>query len=377
MQDRNAMLQPGGKLDWAMGELLAYATLLNEGIPVRLSGQDSQRGTFSHRHSVLTIEDSEERYVPLKNISKSQAAFEVYNSPLSEYGVLGFDYGYSLSSPNSLTIWEAQFGDFFNGAQIIIDQYLSSAEDKWRVMSDLVLFLPHGYEGQGPEHSSGRIERFLSLCAENNMQVVNCTTPANFYHLLRRQVKRPFRKPLIVFTPKSLLRHASCVSSLEELSHGGFREVIDDDIVDPETVKRVIFTSGKLYYDLLEERTKRGTSEAIVRIEQLYPYPKEQVSAVLSRYPNAERIVWAQEEPANMGAWSFILRNFKDDNILLVARPESGSPATGSSRLHAMRQRKIVEKSFGECTCLNANVICKMVCAPHEWSFVPEAEKTE
>lgn len=377
MQDRNAMLQPGGKLDWAMGELLAYATLLNEGIPVRLSGQDSQRGTFSHRHSVLTIEDSEERYVPLKNISKSQASFEVFNSPLSEYGVLGFDYGYSLSSPNSLTIWEAQFGDFFNGAQIIIDQYLSSAEDKWRVMSDLVLFLPHGYEGQGPEHSSGRIERFLSLCAENNMQVVNCTTPANFYHLLRRQVKRPFRKPLIVFTPKSLLRHASCVSSLEELSQGGFREVIDDDVVDPEMVKRVIFTSGKLYYELLEERTKRGTSEAIVRIEQLYPYPKEQVSAVLARYPNSERIVWAQEEPANMGAWSFILRNFKDDNILLVARPESGSPATGSSKLHAIRQRKIVEKSFGGCTCLNANLLCKMVCAPHEWSFVPEAAKTE
>ncbi|PKP50194.1 MAG: 2-oxoglutarate dehydrogenase E1 component [Bacteroidetes bacterium HGW-Bacteroidetes-11] len=377
MQDRNAMLQPGGKLDWAMGELLAYATLLDEGIPVRLSGQDSQRGTFSHRHSVLTIEDSEERYVPLKNISKNQAAFEVYNSPLSEYGVFGFDYGYSLSSPHTLTIWEAQFGDFFNGAQIIIDQYLSSAEDKWRVMSDLVLFLPHGYEGQGPEHSSGRIERFLSLCAENNMQVVNCTTPANFFHLLRRQVKRHFRKPLVVFTPKSLLRHASCVSSLEELSHGGFREVIDDDVVDPEMVKRVIFTSGKLYYELLEERTKRGTSEAIVRIEQLYPYPKEQIKAVLDRYPNADRRVWAQEEPANMGAWTFILRNFKDDDILLVARPESGSPATGSPKLHAIRQRKIVEKSFGECTCPNANAICKMVCAPHEWSFISETAKTE
>lgn len=377
MNDRKAMLAADGKLDWAMGELLAYATLLNEGIPVRLSGQDSQRGTFSHRHSVLTLEDSEERYVPLKNIGENQASFEVYNSPLSEYGVLGFEYGYSLSSPNTLTIWEAQFGDFFNGAQIIIDQYLSSAEDKWRVMSDLVLFLPHGYEGQGPEHSSGRIERFLSLCAENNMQVVNCTTPANFFHLLRRQLKRPFRKPLVVFTPKSLLRHASCVSSLEELSRGGFREVIDDVSVDPEKVKRVIFTSGKLYYDLIEERAKRGTSEAIVRIEQLYPYPKEQVRAVLDRYPNAERRVWAQEEPANMGAWSFILRNFKDDDILLVARPESGSPATGSPRLHALRQRKIVEKSFGECTCPNANIICKMVCAPHEWSLVSDTAKTE
>jgi 2-oxoglutarate dehydrogenase E1 component len=377
LSDRKAMMEPGGKLDWAMGELLAYATLLNEGIPVRLSGQDSQRGTFSHRHSVLTIEDSEEKYTPLMHIDDNQAAFEVYNSPLSEYGVLGFEYGYSLTSPNTLTIWEAQFGDFFNGAQIIIDQYLSSAEDKWRVMSDLVLFLPHGYEGQGPEHSSGRIERFLSLCAENNMQVVNCTTPANFFHLLRRQLKRPFRKPLVVFTPKSLLRLPACVSSPEELSAGGFREVIDDETTQPEAVKRVIFTSGKLYYDLIEERSKRGTNEAIVRIEQLYPFPKEQVKAVLNRYPNAERHVWSQEEPANMGAWSFILRNFKETDILLVARPESGSPATGSPRLHAMRQRKIVEKSFGECTCPNANLVCKMVCAPHEWSFIPESAKTE
>jgi len=377
MQDRKAMLAPEGKLDWAMGELLAYGTLLNEGIPVRLSGQDTQRGTFSHRHAVLTIEDSEEKYTPLKHVSPQQAAFDIYNSPLSEYGVLGFDYGYSLASPQSLTIWEAQFGDFFNGAQIIIDQYLSSAENKWRVMSDLVLFLPHGYEGQGPEHSSGRIERFLSLCADNNMQVVNCTTPANFFHLLRRQLKRPFRKPLVVFTPKSLLRHPACVSSLEELSKGGFREVIDDDQVDPEKVHRVIFTSGKLYYELLEERSKRGTSEAIVRLEQFYPFPKEQVKAVLARYPNATRHAWVQEEPANMGAWSFILRNFKETDILLVARPESGSPATGSSKLHGLRQRKIVEKAFGECTCPNANLVCKMLCAPHEWSFVPEPAKNE
>ncbi len=377
MQDRKAMLQPGGRLDWAMGELLAYGTLLREGIPVRLSGQDSQRGTFSHRHAVLTLEDSEEKYTPLKNLGPGQAAFDVFNSPLSEYGVLGFDYGYSLASPESLTIWEAQFGDFFNGAQIIIDQYLSSAEDKWRVMSNLVLFLPHGYEGQGPEHSSGRIERFLSLCAENNMQVVNCTTPANFFHLLRRQLKRPFRKPLVVFTPKSLLRHPSCVSSLEELSRGGFREVIDDEQADPDKVNRVIFTSGKLYYELVDERQKRGTHEAIVRLEQLYPFPKEQVKAVLARYPNAVRHAWVQEEPANMGSWSFILRNFKETDILLVARPESGSPATGSSRLHAVRQRKIIEKAFGECTCPNANLVCKMVCAPHEWSFIPETAKTE
>lgn len=377
MHDRALMLGPDGKLDWAMGELLAYASLLNEGVPVRLSGQDSQRGTFSHRHSVLTLEDSEERYVPLMNVGKNQAPFDVYNSPLSEYGVLGFEYGYSLSSPNTLTIWEAQFGDFFNGAQIIIDQYLSSAEDKWRVMSDLVLFLPHGYEGQGPEHSSGRIERFLTLCAENNMQVVNCTTPANFFHLLRRQLKRPFRKPLLVFTPKSLLRHPACVSPLKDLSEGGFREVIDDAQVDPEKVKRVIFTSGKLYYDLIEERDKRGTSEAIIRIEQLYPYPKGQIKAALDRYPNAERHVWVQEEPANMGAWSFIARNFKEADLLLVARPESGSPSTGSTRLHVLRQRKIVEKAFGECTCVNANTVCKMLCAPNEWSYIPETSKTE
>lgn len=375
MQERQETLKPGAGIDWAMGELLAYATLLEEGIPVRLSGQDSQRGTFSHRHAVLTLEDSEEKYTPLNNISPSQARFDVYNSPLSEYGVLGFEYGYSLSSPNTLTIWEAQFGDFFNGAQIIIDQYLTSAEDKWRVMSDLVLFLPHGYEGQGPEHSSGRIERFLTLCAELNIQVVNATTPANFFHLLRRQLKRPFRKPLVVFTPKSLLRHPSCTSDLEELSRGGFREVIDDEQADPAKVKRVIFTSGKLYYDLIEERQKRGTSEAIVRIEQLYPFPNAQIKAVLDRYPNAEKHVWAQEEPANMGAWSFIMRNFKHTDLLLVARPESGSPATGSPRLHAIRQRKIIEKSFGECTCPNANVICKMVCAPHEWSIIAEPVK--
>lgn len=379
MQDRKAMLEPGNKLDWAMGELLAYGTLVSEGFPVRLSGQDSERGTFSHRHAVLTIEDSEEKYTPLKNISPKQAPFEVYNSPLSEYGVLGFEYGYSMSSPYSLTIWEAQFGDFFNGAQIIMDQYLSSAEDKWRVMSDLVLFLPHGYEGQGPEHSSARIERFLTLCAENNMQIANCTTPANFFHLLRRQLHRPFRKPLVIFTPKSLLRHPACASSLEELSNGGFRELIDDDTTSPEKIKRVIFTSGKVYYDLLEEKNKRkdGDEVAIIRLEQLYPFPRNQVRAVLDRYPNAKRHVWVQEEPANMGAWSYILRNFKETDLLMVARPESGSPASGSSKLHTIRQRKIVEKAFGECTCERANEICKMICAPHEWVYIPETEKNE
>ncbi|MCF8365837.1 MAG: 2-oxoglutarate dehydrogenase E1 component, partial [Bacteroidales bacterium] len=257
-QDRRKMVFENESLDWAMGELLAYATLVNEGHAIRLSGQDSERGTFSHRHSVLRLDESEERYVPLENISPDQAPFEVYNSLLSEYGVLGFEYGYAMETPKNLTIWEAQFGDFNNGAQIIIDQYLSSAEDKWNVMNDLVLLLPHGYEGQGPEHSSARIERFLTLCAENNMQLVNATTPANFFHVLRRQMYRDFRKPLVVFTPKSLLRHPRCVSSLHDFSSGGFQEVIDDKDADPEKITRLIFCSGKLYYELLEEKESKN-----------------------------------------------------------------------------------------------------------------------
>jgi 2-oxoglutarate dehydrogenase E1 component len=375
MDDRRQMLQAPGKLDWAMGELLAYGTLLSEGIPVRLSGQDSQRGTFSHRHAVVTIEDSEEKYTPLQHVSPDQKQFQVYNSLLSEYGVLGFEYGYALASPDSLTIWEAQFGDFFNGAQIIIDQYLSSAEEKWRVMNPLVLLLPHGYEGQGPEHSSGRIERFLILCADNNMQVTNCTTPANFFHLLRRQMLRKFRKPLIVFTPKSLLRHPGCVSTLDEFTRGGFQELIDDTTVNPEDVTRVVFCSGKLYYDLIDHREKTAAfNTAIIRLEQLYPLPLNQMRDVISRYSKTRRFVWAQEEPANMGAWSFILRNFKEVELLMVARPESGSPATGSAKLHAIRQQKIIDKSFGECTCENANLTCRMTCAPTEWNVLTETD---
>jgi len=375
MDDRRQMLGAPGKLDWAMGELLAYGTLLSESIPIRLSGQDSQRGTFSHRHAVLTIEDSEEKYTPLEHVSPGQKPFQVYNSPLSEYGVLGFEYGYALASPDALTIWEAQFGDFFNGAQIIIDQYLCSAEEKWRVMNPLVLLLPHGYEGQGPEHSSGRIERFLMQCADNNMQVVNCTTPANFFHLLRRQMLRNFRKPLIVFTPKSLLRHPRCVSELSEFTQGGFQELIDDTTVDPAEVNRVVFCSGKLYYDLVDHREKTAAfNTAIIRLEQLYPLPLKQLREVIDRYPGAKRYVWAQEEPANMGAWSFILRNFKEVELLMVARPESGSPATGSARLHAIRQQKIIDKSFGECTCENANITCRMTCAPTEWNVLTEPE---
>lgn len=368
MDDRRVMFTENGNIDWAMGELLAYASLLEEGFPVRVSGQDSERGTFSHRHAVLTVEDSEEKYTPLQNISPQQAPFTIYNSPLSEYGVLGFEYGYSLASPFSLTIWEAQFGDFMNGAQIVIDQYIVSAEEKWRVMNSLVMLLPHGYEGQGPEHSSARMERFLQQCAENNIQVANCTTPANFFHLLRRQVRRDFRKPLVVFTPKSLLRHLECISPVAALSRGTFQEVIDDDTANPTEVTRINFCNGKVYYDLIAERRNRGHNNiAFVRIEQLYPFPLTQLQEVIKRYPNATRFAWVQEEPANMGAWSFILRHFKGVKLLLVARPESGSPATGSPKLHVQRQAKIIDKAFGDCTCENRNNTCKMLCAPKEW----------
>jgi 2-oxoglutarate dehydrogenase E1 component len=368
MEERHTMFAEKGTVDWAMGELLAYASLLEEGIPVRVSGQDSERGTFSHRHAVLTMEDSEEKYTPLQHISDKQAPFQIYNSPLSEYGVLGFEYGYSLAAPFSLTIWEAQFGDFMNGAQIVIDQYIVSAEEKWRVMNSLVMLLPHGYEGQGPEHSSARMERFLQQCAENNIQVANCTTPANFFHLLRRQVHRDFRKPLIVFTPKSLLRHPECISPVAALSRGSFQEVIDDDTANPSQVTRVNFCNGKVYYDLIAERRKREHNNiAFVRIEQLYPFPLTTLHEVLKRYPNATKFAWVQEEPANMGAWSFILRHFKGVKLLLVARPESGSPATGSPKLHVQRQAKIIDKAFGDCTCENRNLTCKMLCAPKEW----------
>ena len=279
-EERRAMIETRGNLDWAMGELLAYGTLVSEGFPVRLSGQDSQRGTFSHRHSVFTVEDSEEKYTPLSNISPDQARFQVLNSPLSEYGVLGFEYGYALTTPNGLTLWEAQFGDFSNGAQIIFDQYISSAEDKWKVLNGLVLLLPHGYEGQGPDHSSGRMERYLTLCADNNIQVANCTTPANFFHLLRRQLHRDIRLPLIVFTPKSLLRHEKCVSPFEDLTHGGFKEVIDDQTANPAEITRLIFCAGKVYYDLMDEKSRIGdTVTAVIRLEQIYPFPLNQTVA--------------------------------------------------------------------------------------------------
>jgi len=366
--ERKQMLEGEGKLDWAMGELLAYGSLLDEGILVRLSGQDVGRGTFSHRHAVLTINDSAEKYIPLNHLSDKQARFEIYNSLLSEYGVLGFEYGYALASPNTLTIWEAQFGDFFNGAQIIIDQFISSAEDKWKVMNDLVMLLPHGYEGQGPEHSSARMERFLSLCAENNMQIVNCTTPANFFHVLRRQLKRAFRKPLIVFTPKSLLRHPQCISPLKDFSQGGFKEIIDDVDADPAKVDRVIFCNGKIYYDLLSEKQKENKDNiAIVRVEQIYPFPHSQWKFIQKKYVNSQHWLWVQEEPENMGAWSFVSKNISYIPLkLFAARSASGSPATGSSKVHKSGQQKIIEKTMGKCFCEWASTECDMHCVEKE-----------
>ena len=377
---RNNMVFKSQKLDWAMGELLAYGSLLQEGFPVRISGQDVQRGTFSHRHAVFTIDDTEETYSPLKNLSKKQAPFHIYNSLLSEYGVLGFEYGYALASPHELTIWEAQFGDFNNGAQIIFDQFLSSAEDKWKVMNDLVILLPHGFEGQGPEHSSGRMERFLTLCAENNFQVVNVTTPANMFHVLRRQLKRNFRKPLVIFTPKSLLRHPEAVSDLSEFAQGGFKELIDDSSADVEKIKNIAFCTGKIYYDLLaEKRDTKNEDLAIVRLEQIYPLPKKQIEHIIAKYKNANTLMWVQEEPYNMGASPFIRSELEHLNLFIIARPSSGSPATGSSKFHQKQQRKIIEKAFEECTdCPRIGTICKMACIGNNWQqFNLELEKNK
>ncbi len=351
MSDRKKMVKED-KLDWAMGELLAYASLLNEGTPVRLSGQDSVRGTFAHRHAGLTIQDTEDQYYPLKNLSDKQAQFDVYNSSLSEYGVMGFEYGYALATPKGLTIWEAQFGDFYNVAQVIIDQYISSAEEKWGLMNGLVLYLPHGFEGQGPEHSSARIERFLSLAANDNMQVVNCTTPASFFHVLRRQIISEVRLPLIIFTPKSLLRHPKCVSKIEDLSTGGFKEVIDDDNVDVDEVRRVVFCSGKIYYDLLARKEELQARDiALIRIEQMHPFPKEQLQTILDKYSNAILHLWVQEEPENMGAWKYIRGMFKAVKLIPVARLASGSPATGLNGLHLVGQEEIIGKIFKKCHC--------------------------
>ena len=345
--DRKKMSKETKVFDWAMGELMAYGTLMEEGFPVRLSGQDVERGTFSHRHAVVKIEDSEEEIIPLQSISKKQAGFDIYNSHLSEYGVLGFEYGYAMASPNTLTIWEAQFGDFFNGAQIIVDQFITSAEYKWRRSNGLVMLLPHGYEGQGPEHSSARIERFLEACAGDNIQLANCTTPANYFHLLRRQMHRPFRKPLVVFSPKSLLRNPACVSSLSEFTKGAFQEVIDDVHVKAKEVKRLLFCSGKIFYDLLAKQQKENrTDVAIIRLEQIFPFPVAQIQNIISKYSNATEMFWVQEEPTNMGVWPYILSQMRRDPIEVIARKESSSTATGYNKQHVRQQEYIVNTAF-------------------------------
>ena len=342
--EQKKMIEEKNQLDWGMAELLAYGSLLHEGNPVRLSGQDVERGTFSHRHAVLKVEESEKEIVPLNSINPA-AQFQAYNSLLSEYGVLGFDYGYAMARPNALTIWEAQFGDFSNGAQIMLDQFVSSAEDKWKMMNGIVMLLPHGYEGQGAEHSSARMERYLQMCAQNNMQMVNCTTPANFFHVLRRQLKRTFRKPLVVFTPKSLLRHPLCISPIEDLAKGRFEEVIDDT-VKPSKVKKAVFCSGKLYYELLQERDKLSREDvALIRIEQLYPLPQKKIEALIEKY-EAEALIWAQEEPANMGAWTHILSRLRHLPFELISRSESAATASGSSKHSANRQQQIIDEVF-------------------------------
>ncbi len=348
IRDRKKMFFETKKLDWAMGELLAYGSLLQEGFDVRISGQDVERGTFSHRHAVLKVEESEEEVLLLNHLSKKQGNFQIYNSLLSEYGVVGFDYGYAMASPNTLTIWEAQFGDFSNGAQIMIDQYISAAEDKWKLQNGLVMLLPHGYEGQGAEHSSGRMERYLQLCATDNMYIADCTTPANLFHLLRRQMKANFRKPLIVFTPKSLLRHPKAVSSVDDLATGSFQTVLDDPSAEVKKIKTLVFCTGKFYYDLLaaKEEMKRD-DVALVRLEQLFPLPTERIDEVLKKYKNADDVVWAQEEPRNMGAWSHLLLHSKTVSTFRVAsRRFYASPAAGSAVRSKKRHQQIIDYVF-------------------------------
>jgi len=345
------------QVDWGAAELIAYGTLLLEGTNIRMSGQDVKRGTFSHRHSVFTDSTDSNEYYRLSHIDKKQAQFKIYNSLLSEFAVLGFEFGYSLASPDNLVIWEAQFGDFANGAQTMIDQFVMPSESKWQRNSGLVMLLPHGYEGQGPEHSSARLERFLQGCAEFNITVANITTPANFFHAMRRQMKRNFRKPLVVMSPKSLLRHPKCISSIDELSSGTFKELIDDENTDAaKKVSRVIFCSGKIYYDLLayKDENKR-TDTAIVRVEQLYPLPHKQIDKVVSKYENAQ-FTWVQEEPENMGAWSHVLRNYRNATLTLIARKPSASPATGFKKIHLKEQALIVENAFSFETKRNTNI---------------------
>ena len=345
MQERNKMYN-NDRIDWGIAENLAYGSLLKESYNVRISGQDVERGTFSHRHAILKKELTEENFIPLNNINKFQGKFEIYNSLLSEYAVMGFEYGYALSNPNTLTIWEAQFGDFSNGAQIMIDQYLSAAEDKWKIQNGLVLMLPHGYEGQGAEHSSARMERYLQLCAKDNMYVANCTTPSNLFHILRRQMVSTFRKPLVLFTPKSLLRHPKVISTKKDLYDGKFLPVIEDDI-SQKNIKSLVFCSGKFYYDLIDYREKNQISNvAIVRIEQLFPLPEKEIKNIISKY-NPSEIVWAQEEPRNMGSWGHLLVHLDIAKTFRVAsRRFYGSPASGSPTRYQRRHLEVIEYVF-------------------------------
>ncbi len=340
-------------VSWAFAEHMAYGSLLLEGASVRLSGQDAMRGTFTHRHVGWVDNETEERYVPLQTLPEASGTFEVHNSPLSEFAVLGFEFGYSLAAPQTLVIWEAQFGDFSNGAQVIIDQFISSSEDKWNRISGLVMFLPHGYEGQGPEHSSARLERFLQLCAEDNMQVCNLTTPAQLFHALRRQVVREWRKPLVIMTPKSLLRTRASFSPLSDLSEGNFSRLLDDESIEAHKVRRVLLCSGKVYYDLVQAREERKRDDvAIVRVEQLYPFPQQELAAALERYPVARELRWVQEEPRNMGSWTFIRSRLEAQATgrwtepLFVGRPASASPATGSPASHKFEQDQIMDEAF-------------------------------
>ena len=345
---RRKMVFETNTLDWGMAENLAYGSLMEEGFDVRISGQDVERGTFSHRHAILRDEVTEERINLLNTNPNSKGQMYIYNSLLSEYGVLGFDYGYAMANPNTLTIWEAQFGDFSNGAQIIFDQYISAAEDKWKIQNGIVVLLPHGYEGQGSEHSSARIERYLQLCAIDNMTVANCTTPANFYHLLRRHMKRKHRKPLVVFTPKSLLRHPKVINSIEDLANGEFQEVIDD-VVDPKNVKKMVFCMGKFYYDLLAEREQNGREDvALIRIEQLFPLHKEKIQNIIDRYPNVEEYIWAQEEPRNMGAWSYMLQRFELVDLTVRSRNYYAVPAAGSTTRYKKRHQAVIDSVFNK-----------------------------
>ena len=348
---RLEILRDGGPYDWAFSEALAFGSLLVEGTPVRLSGQDCRRGTFSQRHAVFYDAEEKEDFVPLNHLKEGQARLCVYNSLLSEVAVLGFDYGYSLDYPSMLCLWEAQFGDFANGAQVIIDQFIASAESKWQRPSSLVMLLPHGYEGQGPEHSSARLERFLQLCADNNMQICNLTTPAQYFHALRRQIHRDYRKPLVIMTPKSLLRHPLAVSKATDFTDGRFYAIMADPLpADPASVARMILCSGKVYYDLKAEQEKRGATDAtILRVEQLYPLHVEKIKRIASACPNLKRVVWCQEEPQNMGAWFFMqprLRDLLGRNISYAGRPESPSPAVGSLAIHRLQQAELVSRAF-------------------------------